>query len=145
PEARHMWVSTFHSACVRILRRDYELAGLKSSFSVYDSADSQALTKPAIRELDIDAKKCSAKALLGRIGQFKDELVSPSEAAALTEGASRFSIDHAAGQAYGLYQARLEAANAVDFDDIIVKTVLMLQKHPDVAARYRSQFSYVLV
>jgi DNA helicase-2/ATP-dependent DNA helicase PcrA len=145
PEARHMWVSTFHSACVRILRRDYELAGLKSSFSIYDSADSQALMKLVMRELDIDPKKFSAKALLGRIGQFKDELISPDVAATLTEGTSRFSIDHAAGQAYGLYQSRLEAANAVDFDDLIVKTVLMLQKHPEVAARYRSQFRHVLV
>src|SRR5690606_30554429 len=77
PEARHMWVSTFHSACVRILRRDYELAGLKSSFSIYDSADSQALMKLVMRELDIDPKKFSAKALLSRIGQFKDELIGP--------------------------------------------------------------------
>ena len=145
PEARHMWVSTFHSACVRILRRDYELAGLKSSFSIYDSADSQALMKLVMRELDIDPKKFSAKALLGRIGQFKDELIGPDVAAGLTEGASRFSIDHAAGKAYGLYQSRLEGANAVDFDDLIMKTVLLLQHHQDVAQRYRAQFRHVLV
>lgn len=145
PEARHMWVSTFHSACVRILRRDYELAGLKSSFSIYDSADSQALMKLVMRELDIDPKKFSAKALLARIGQFKDELIGPDAAAGLTEGASRFSIDHAAGKAYPLYQSRLEGANAVDFDDLIMKTVLLLQRHPEVAKRYRTQFQHVLV
>ncbi len=145
PEARHMWVSTFHSACVRILRRDYELAGLRSSFSIYDTADSQALMKLVMAELDMDPKKFPPRSVLARIGQFKDELISPEVARAATETASRFSLDHAAGLAYGPYQARLEAANAVDFDDIIVKTVRLLQEHPEVAQRYRSQFRHVLV
>ncbi|MFW2513039.1 UvrD-helicase domain-containing protein [Demequina sp. SO4-13] len=145
PEARGMWVATFHSACVRILRADYEAAGLKSSFSIYDSADSQNLMKLVMKEQDIDPKKFTAKALLNRIGTFKDELIDPATALAATEMASKFSIEHAAGRAYGEYQRRLEAANAVDFDDIIVKTVYLLQRHPDIAQRYRERFRHVLV
>jgi DNA helicase-2/ATP-dependent DNA helicase PcrA len=145
PESQGMWVSTFHSACVRILRREHEAAGLSSSFSIYDTADSVNLMKLVIRELNLDSKKFSAKSLLARVGQFKDELVGPGEARAATESASRFSIDHAAGQAYGVYQARLEASNAVDFDDIIVKTVRLLQNVPEAAARYRERFRHVLV
>lgn len=145
PEARQMWVSTFHSACVRMLRRDYELAGLRSSFSIYDSADSVAVMKLVMTELDLDPKKFKPKALLGRVGTYKDELIDPEVAAASAAMASKFSIEHAAGLAYGAYQRRLEAANAVDFDDIIVKTVRMLQDHPEVAARYRAQFRHVLV
>jgi DNA helicase-2/ATP-dependent DNA helicase PcrA len=145
PEAKYMWVSTFHSACVRILRGDHELAGLTSSFSIYDSADSVNLMKLVMKELNLDPKKFSPKALLGRIGQFKDELIAPAAAAAATERTSRHTVEYAAGQAYPLYQARLEAANAVDFDDIIVKSVRLLQEHPEVARRYRERFRHVLV
>ncbi|WP_084105018.1 UvrD-helicase domain-containing protein [Demequina sp. NBRC 110056] len=145
PEARRMWVATFHSACVRILRADHEAAGLKSSFSIYDSSDSQNLMKLVMKELDIDPKKFTAKALLNRIGTFKDELIDPAAALAATEMASRFSIEHAAGRAYGEYQRRLEAANAVDFDDIIVKTVRLLQDNPAIARTYRERFRHILV
>jgi DNA helicase-2/ATP-dependent DNA helicase PcrA len=145
PEARRMWVATFHSACVRILRADHDAAGLKSTFSIYDTADSQNLMKLVMKELDIDPKKFTAKAILNRIGTFKDELIDPATALAATEMASRFSIEHAAGRAYGEYQRRLEAANAVDFDDIIVKTVRLLQDNPDIARRYRERFRHVLV
>ncbi len=145
PESRGMWVSTFHSACVRILRQEHEAAGLSSSFSIYDTADSVNLMKLVMKELNLDPKKFTAKSLLARVGQFKDELVGPADARAATETASRHSIDHAAGQAYGIYQARLEAANAVDFDDIIVKTVRLLQEVPAVAATYRERFRHVLV
>ncbi|WP_084074065.1 DNA helicase PcrA [Demequina sp. NBRC 110052] len=145
PEGRHMWVSTFHSACVRILRQDHELAGLKSSFSIYDTADSVNLMKLVMKELELDPKKFTPKAILGRIGTFKDELLSPQQALAAAEGKSRFSIDHAAATAYGPYQRRLEAAHAVDFDDIIVKTVHLMQNHPEVVQRYRERFRHVLV
>ena len=145
PDARRMWVSTFHSACVRILRADHKAAGLKSSFSIYDQTDSVNLMKLVAKELDIDPKKFTPKALLNRIGKFKDELVSPVEALAATENASKFSIDHAAGRAYAEYQRRLEAANAVDFDDIIVRTVRLLQENPQVARAYRERFRHVLV
>lgn len=144
-QARQMWVSTFHSACVRMLRRDCELAGLKSTFSIYDTADSVAVMKLVMKELDLDPKKFTPKALLGRVGTFKDELIDPDVAVAAAEAAPRYSIDRAAGRAYGAYQRRLEAANAVDFDDIIVRTVRLVQHHPEVAARYRAQFKHVLV
>ena len=145
PEARQMWVATFHSACVRILRKDYEAAGLKSTFSIYDTADSVNLMKLVMKELDLDPKKFTAKAILNRIGNFKDELIDPETARAASEMASRFTIEHAAGKAYGEYQRRLEAANAVDFDDIIVKTVHLLQNHPDIAREYRERFRHILV
>lgn len=145
PESRGMWVATFHSACVRILRAHYERVGLKSTFSIYDTADSVNLMKLVSKELDLDPKKFTPKALLGRIGRFKDELVTPAQALAATEGASRHSIDHAAGLAYGEYQRRLGAANAVDFDDIIVKVVQLLQENEDVAREYRERFRHVLV
>ena len=144
-EARFMWVSTFHSACVRILRADHERAGLKSSFSIYDTADAVNLMKLVMRELDMDPKKFTPKSVLGRIGRFKDELISPEVAFAAADGVSRHSMDHAAALAYPEYQRRLEAANAVDFDDIIVKTVRLLQDNDDVARRYRERFRHILV
>ena len=144
-EARFMWVSTFHSACVRILRADHERAGLKSSFSIYDTADAVNLMKLVMRELDMDPKKFTPKSVLGRIGRFKDELISPEVAFAAADGVSRHSLDHAAALAYPEYQRRLEAANAVDFDDIIVKTVRLLQDNDDVARRYRERFRHILV
>ena len=85
PEARFMWVSTFHSACVRMLRADHELAGLSSSFSIYDTADAVNLMKLVMRELDLDPKKFTPKAILGRIGRFKDELISPQVALAAAD------------------------------------------------------------
>jgi len=144
-EARFMWVATFHSACVRILRKDHELAGLTSSFSIYDTADAVNLMKLVMKELDLDPKKFSPKAILSRIGRFKDELISPDIALAAAEGASRHSVDHAAALAYPEYQRRLEAANAVDFDDIIVKTVRLLQDNEAVSRRYRERFRHILV
>ncbi len=145
PESRGMWVATFHSACVRILRSEHEVAGLTSSFSIYDTADSVNLMKLVLKQENVDPKKFTAKSVLARVGQFKDELLSPAEAVAITEGSPRYSLDHVAGIAYAAYQARLEAANAVDFDDIIVKTVRVLQDHPEAAAKYRERFRHVLV
>ena len=127
-----MWVATFHSACVRILRKEHEAAGLTSSFSIYDTADSVNLMKLVMRELDLDPKKFTPKSVLGRIGRFKDELISPEVALAAADTVSRHSVDHAAAIAYPEYQRRLEAANAVDFDDIIVKTVRLLQDNSGV-------------
>jgi len=145
PEARFMWVSTFHSACVRMLRKDHELAGLTSSFSIYDTADSVNLMKLVMRELDLDPKKFTPKSILSRIGRFKDELISPEVALAAADGVSRHSLDHAAALAYPEYQRRLGAANAVDFDDIIVKTVRLIQDNEDVARAYRERFRHILV
>ncbi len=145
PEARSMWVSTFHAACVRVLRREHDAVGLTSAFSIYDAADSVNLMRLVSKEMDLDPKQYPPKALAARIGRFKDELLTPEEAVRLTEGVSRFTLEYVAGQAYGPYQARLEAANAVDFDDIIAKVVRLLQGHPDVARRYRERFRHILV
>ena len=145
PEARSMWVSTFHSACVRMLRKDHVLAGLSSTFSIYDTADSINLMKLVMKEVDLDPKRFTANGLLSRIGRFKDELIDPAGAETLASATNRFSMEHGAAAAYGLYQARLEAANAVDFDDLIVKTVRLLTEHPEVARAYRERFRHVLV
>ena len=145
PEARFMWVSTFHSACVRMLRTDHELAGLTSSFSIYDTADAGNLMKLVMRELELDPKKFTPKAILNRIGRFKDELISPQVALAAADSVSRHSLDHAAAIAYPEYQRRLEASNAVDFDDIIFKAVRLVQDNEEVGRRYRERFRHILV
>src|SRR5450759_1401039 len=147
PSARRMWVSTFHSACVRILRREAATLGLRSSFSIYDSADSQRLLTLVARELDLDAKKFPAKALAGRISTLKDELVDP-ETYARTSGASSGaanSFDEVLSAVYTRYQARLRQAHALDFDDLIMTTVNLLQGFPAVAEHYRRRFRQVLV
>ena len=146
PEARQMWVSTFHSACVRMLRRDYELAGLRVELldlrlrrlgRRHEARDEG--TRPRPQEVHAQGAPRPRGHVQGRARS------TPDDAAAAAAMASKFSIEHAAGLAYGAYQRRLEAANAVDFDDIIVKTVRLLQDNPEVAARYRAQFRHVLV
>ena len=147
PAARAMWVSTFHSACVRILRREHATLGLRSSFSIYDAADSQRLLTLVGRELDLDPKKFPAKMLSGRISNLKDELVDP-ETYARTSGASAGAanqFDEVLSAVYTRYQARLRQANALDFDDLIMTTVNMLQAFPAVAEHYRRRFRQVLV
>ncbi|MDM8085619.1 DNA helicase PcrA [Cellulomonas cellasea] len=143
PSAQRMWVSTFHSACVRILRREAATLGLRSSFSIYDSADSQRLLTMVARELDLDVKKFPPKALAHKISALKDELVDPDEYAASVSTANDF--DSTLAQVYTRYQARLRQAHALDFDDLIMQTVHMLQAFPQVAEHYRRRFRHVLV
>ena len=143
PSAQRMWVSTFHSACVRILRREAATLGLRSSFSIYDSADSQRLLTMVARELDLDVKKFPPKALANKISALKDELVDPDEYAASVSSANDF--DATLAQVYTRYQARLRQAHALDFDDLIMQTVHMLQAFPQVAEHYRRRFRHVLV
>lgn len=142
PRARTMWVSTFHSACVRILRREASTIGLRSSFSIYDAADSQRLMTLVCRELDLDPKRYPPKAFSHRVSDLKNELVDP-EAYAATVGSSPFDQNLAA--AYKRYQERLRQAHALDFDDLIMTTVHMLQAFPDVAEHYRRRFRHILV
>jgi DNA helicase-2/ATP-dependent DNA helicase PcrA len=144
PAAQRMWVSTFHSACVRILRREAATLGLRSSFSIYDSADSQRLLTMVGRELDLDPKKFPPKALAARISALKDELVDPETFAATTGGDSG-SFDAVLAQVYTRYQVRLRQAHALDFDDLIMTTVHLLQAFPAVAEHYRRRFRHVLV
>ncbi len=139
--ARAMWVMTFHSACVRILRREAHRFGYPSSFSIYDQADSQRLMALVCRELDLDAKHHPPKAMLAQVSNLKNELVDHETFAARADGYR----EKALAEAYGEYQRRLVAAGAMDFDDLIMNTVFLLQAFPEVAQAYRRRFRHVLV
>ncbi|MEE6288142.1 DNA helicase PcrA [Georgenia sp. MJ173] len=143
PGASRMWVSTFHSACVRILRREHAALGLRSSFSIYDAADSQRLMTLVMRQLDLDPKRFPPKAFSRKVSDLKNELVDPDAYAATVNDANPF--DSALAQAYREYDARLRQAHALDFDDIIMQTVNLLQAFPHVAEHYRRRFRHVLV
>ncbi len=145
PSARAMWVSTFHSACVRILRREAGTLGLRQSFSIYDAADSQRLLTLVARELDLDPKRYPAKALSSKISHLKDELVDPETYAATSGGSGGNEFDQNLAQVYTRYQQRLRQAHALDFDDLIMTTVHLLQAFPAVAEHYRRRFRHVLV
>jgi DNA helicase II / ATP-dependent DNA helicase PcrA len=141
PRARSMWVSTFHSMCVRLLRRESAALGMSSSFSIYDAEDSKRLMTLVARELDVDPKRYPARSLTAQISNLKNELVS---AAAWTERAST-ATDKILAEAFTRYQTRLAEAHALDFDDLIAETVYLLQNAPEVAERYRRRFKHVLV
>src|SRR4051812_38701916 len=141
PRARLMWVSTFHSACVRILRAEHDHAGLKSTFSIYDADDSRRLMQLVIRELDLDPKRYTARGLTAQVSNLKNELVEPEE----FKGKAKGPMERAVAEAYELYQRRLREAHALDFDDIIMATVHLFQSHPHVAEAYRRRFRHVLV
>ncbi|MFF0213938.1 DNA helicase PcrA [Streptomyces vinaceus] len=141
PRAGAMWVSTFHSACVRILRRESKRLGFTSSFSIYDAADSKRLMALVCRDLDLDPKKFPPKSFNAKISNLKNELIDEDAFAA--QAADGF--EKTLAQAYAMYQGRLREANALDFDDIIMTTVHLLQAFPDVAEHYRRRFRHVLV
>jgi DNA helicase-2/ATP-dependent DNA helicase PcrA len=142
PRANAMWVSTFHSACVRILRRESKKLGFTSSFSIYDAADSKRLMSLVCqRDLDLDPKQFPPKSFSAKISNLKNELVDEETFAAQAEN----TFDKKLAEAYTLYQSRLREANALDFDDIIMTTVNLLQAFPDVAEHYRRRFRHVLV
>ncbi|MDQ1675856.1 MAG: ATP-dependent helicase UvrD/PcrA [Actinomycetota bacterium] len=139
--ARAMWVSTFHSACVRILRAEAKTAGLKSTFSIYDADDSRRLMTLVARELDIDPKRFPPRGLVAQVSNLKNELIDPET---FTRQASDGN-QRILAEAYTLYQRRLAEAHALDFDDIIMTTVHLLQAFPAVAEHYRRRFRHVLV
>ena len=141
PRARLMWVSTFHSACVRILRAEHEHAGLKSTFSIYDADDSRRLMQLVARELDLDPKRYPARGLAAQVSNLKNELIDPEEFTGRANGPN----ERALAEAYTRYQQRLTEAHALDFDDLIMKTVHLLQSHPHVAESYHRRFRHVLV
>jgi DNA helicase-2/ATP-dependent DNA helicase PcrA len=141
PVARRMWVSTFHAACARILRREASLLGLRSSFTIYDQADAQRLTDWVRRDLNLDPKRYPARQLHAQISALKNELVSPAQV-----------LDRAAGPAekrladvYAEYQRRLLEASAVDFDDLLTLVVQLFREHPAALQRWRDRFKHVLV
>src|SRR6478736_3059522 len=141
PRAHAMGVMTFHRACVRILRRESKKLGFTSSFSIYDAADSKRLMALVCRDLDLDPKRYPPKSFSAKISNLKNELIDEEDFAA--QAADGFEKKLA--EAYALYQARLREANALDFDDIIMTTVHLLQAFPDVAEHYRRRFRHVLV
>ncbi|MGB5935495.1 MAG: DNA helicase PcrA [Ornithinimicrobium sp.] len=140
--ARAIWVSTFHSACVRILRREATTIGMRSTFSIYDAADSQRLMGMVIRDLDLDPKRYPARAFAAKVSAAKNELID-EETYAGRVGNNHY--ERMVASAYTMYQQRLRAANALDFDDIIAMTVNVLQAFPAVREHYRRRFRHVLV
>jgi DNA helicase-2/ATP-dependent DNA helicase PcrA len=141
PRARSMWVSTFHSSCVRILRREHEHLGLPSSFTIYDSDDSRRLMTQVCRDLEVDVKRHPPRGLLAAVSNLKNELIDHETA----RDKAQTDMERLVAQAYGRYQQRLIAAKALDFDDLIMTTVNLLQAFPAVAESYRRRFRHVLV
>jgi DNA helicase-2/ATP-dependent DNA helicase PcrA len=139
--ARVMWVSTFHSACVRILRSESSRLGVASSFTIYDTADSLRLMTMVIRDLDLDPKKYTSRSFLAQVSNLKNELIDHETYASRAAN----HMEEMLAEAFNQYQARLRRANAFDFDDLISSTVAVLQLFPDVAEHYRRRFRHVLV
>ena len=141
PVAQKMWVSTFHSACVRILRRDAQHLGYRSGFTIYDQADAVRLTGYILRDLNIDAKKFPPRTVHAVISQAKNDLISVEQYV----DAARTIYDKRIGEVYREYQTRLRAANAMDFDDLLVQTVELFRRNPDVREHYQQRFKHLLV
>ncbi len=141
PVAEKMWVSTFHAACVRILRRDGKALGYPSAFTIYDQADAVRLTGYVVRDLGLDAKRFAARAVHSTISAAKNDGVSAAHYAERAMGPFETRL----AQVYTEYQSRLERAGAMDFDDLLGVTVRLFREHPDVLARYRDRFRHVLV
>jgi DNA helicase II / ATP-dependent DNA helicase PcrA len=141
PVVKTMWVSTFHSACVRILRANGDLLGYPRQFSIYDAADSNRLTGYVIRDLGLDAKRFTPRGVHAIISLWKNELVDPDEAARRAQNI--FDRKHA--DVYAEYQARLLKAGAMDFDDLLTNTVKLFREHPEVLEHYRQRFEHILV
>ncbi len=139
--ARAMWVSTFHSACVRILRKEAPRLGMTSSFSIYDSLDSQRLMTLVCRDLDLDPKRYPPRGFSNQVSNLKNELIDHETFAQQATNHQEKTL----AEAYSDYQRRLRRANAFDFDDLISSTVAVLQLFPDVAEHYHRRFRHVLV
>jgi DNA helicase-2/ATP-dependent DNA helicase PcrA len=141
PVAKSMWVSTFHSACVRLLRQEAVRLGYGNAFSIYDSADSLRLITIVAKELNLDPKRYPARQFQSIISNAKNELMGPHDYV----NATKNQFEEVVADVYAVYQRRLQQANAMDFDDLILKTVEVLQKYPEAKARLRSRFKHVLV
>ena len=139
-----VWAMTFHSACCRILRRDIDRLGYTGNFTIYDSSDSERIMKEIIKDMGLDDKTFPAKYVLNIISREKDKMTTPDELLERAEDAGDFRLLHTA-RAYKTYQTRLKDNNALDFDDIIFRTVELLQQNEDVRTYYQRKFRYVLV
>lgn len=144
PQAEDVWASTFHSACVRILRRDIERLGFASSFTIYDTDDSLRVIKDCLKTLELDDKQFPPRSVLGYISRAKDQMLLAPDYLAQKEKEGDFRLIRIA-QVYVEYQRRLWEANALDFDDIILHTVRLLQQFEEVRAYYQRKFRYVLI
>ncbi|MFM1757827.1 MAG: hypothetical protein RL193_404 [Actinomycetota bacterium] len=141
PIAKSMWVSTFHSACVRILRLEAHRLGYSNNFSIYDSADSQRLIALVCKDLNLDPKRYPPRQFASTISNAKNELLGPADYLNSTSN----QYEQICADVYSLYQKRLGQANAMDFDDLIMKTVEVVQRFPEAKARLRSRFRHILV
>ncbi|ERI94226.1 ATP-dependent DNA helicase PcrA [Clostridiales bacterium oral taxon 876 str. F0540] len=141
-EVNNMWVSTFHSSCVRILRREIDKLGYNKNFVIYDTYDQKTLVKQCMKELNINEKDIDEKEIINKIGSAKDKLITPEQFK--RENQYNFRLNKVA-DAYILYQKRLKSNNALDFDDIIFKTVQLFTEHKDVLEFYQRKFKYIMV
>ena len=139
--ARSMWVSTFHSACVRILRQEASRLGYSNSFTIYDSNDSVRLLTVIMKDMNLDSKQYTPRAVQGLISSAKNELMGPAD----FQLQATDTFQQIVAEIFAVYQRRLQSANAMDFDDLIGKTVDVLQRFPEARNRYRSRFRHVLV
>jgi DNA helicase-2/ATP-dependent DNA helicase PcrA len=141
-EVNNMWVSTFHSSCVRILRREIDKLGYNKNFVIYDTSDQKTLVKQCMKELNINEKDLDEKEIINKIGDAKDNMIGPDRYK--REKQHDFRLNKVA-DVYVLYQKRLKANNALDFDDIIFKTVQLFKEHSDVLEFYQRKFKYIMV
>ena len=141
PRAQSMWVSTFHSACVRILRQEANRLGYTNSFTIYDSSDSVRLLTLIIRDMNLDPKQYAPRAVHAMISAAKNELMGPADYVQKTTN----HFEEVIAEIFALYQKRLGSANAMDFYDLIGKTVELFQRFPEARSRYRSRFKHILV
>ena len=140
--ADNMWISTFHSTCVRILRREIDKIGYKSSFTIYDSSDQKTLVKECMKSLNINDKDITEQEIIGKIGKAKDSMKTPRNF--MLENEANFREKKVA-DVYEMYQKRLKENNALDFDDLIFKTVELFKNNPDVLDFYQNKFKYIMV
>jgi len=140
-KAKNMWISTFHSACVKILRRDIERLGFEKNFVIYDVSDQEKLMKEVLKELDLNEKNFPIKDILNKIGSLKDRLIDEKSFYKMSNSFK----DKKVAEAYLLYQKKLKQNNALDFDDIIFKTIELFRTYEDVLKYYQSRFKYILV
>lgn len=144
PEGADVWAMTFHSACVRILRRDIDKLGFERSFTIYDTSDSLSLMKRILKDLELDDKTFAPRSVLGQISRAKDSMVSAEDFCRAVEKSGDIR-KRQIGKAYSEYSSRMRSANALDFDDLILYTVKLLLEYDDVREYYQRKFKYVLI
>lgn len=141
-QAENMWISTFHSTCVRILRREIKHLGYKSNFTIYDSSDQKTLVTECMKAIDINEKDINAREIMSKISRAKDKMQSAQSFKREFESNYR---ENKIADVYLMYQKKLKDNNAMDFDDLITKTVELFQKNPDVLEFYQRKFEYIMV